>query len=230
MSISLCHDSWVTRWLGALGLELLLDVGLGLLAYAAAISAGWGVTPALVLAGAVALVRSVWTTVRRGGLDPSLLLVVLSFLLTLTLGLISGDARVLLLKGSAGLALFGLVAAGSLVRGRPLLFAIVRRFVAPGEAGRREWEELWLGSSPFRWLYRRLTLVWAIVYLIAAVLHATAVLSLPVEVTGPALRVATLLLWLAMVAWTVWFTRRAERGLDRPLLDAEVEPETATAP
>lgn len=227
MSSSICHDLHVKSWLGAFGVELLLDVGLGLLAYWAAVSVGWDVTSALVLAGAVAVLRAGWTTVRRGVLDPSLLLVVLSFLLTLALSLVTGDARLLLLKGSAALTLFGLVAAGSLVRGRPLLFAIVRRFVAPGEAGRREWEALWLGSSPFRWLYRRLTLVWAVAYLLAAALHVTVVLSAPVEVAAPLLRAATPALWVAMVGWTVWYSARAERGLDRPLLDSEVPPEAA---
>lgn len=212
------------NWLGPFLGELLLDVGLGLLAYWLAVTAGWEVTTALLLAGAVALVRAVWVTARRRVLDPALVLVVLSFALTLGLSLLTGDARVLLLKGSAGLALFGLVAAGSLRWGRPLLFAIIRRFVAPGEAGRTEWEELWEGSTPFRWLYRRITLVWAAVYLAGAALHATAAVTLPVEVGAPLLRSATPALWLAMVGWTVWFTRRAERGLDRPMLDAAITP------
>nr|WP_281497450.1 VC0807 family protein [Ornithinimicrobium sp. F0845] len=216
--------------MGALVVELVLDVGLGLLAYWVVVSAGWGVTTALVVAGAVAVLRAAWATVRRGTLDPTLALIVLTFLLTLALSLVSGDARVLLLKGSAGLALFGLVAAGSLVWGRPLLFSIVRRFVAPGESGRREWEELWQGSSPFRWLYHRLTLVWAVTYLLAAGAHAAAVLALPVEVTAPLLRTATPALWLLMVGWTIWFTRRAERSLDRPLLDAAADLAAPTRP
>lgn len=212
-----------TSWVGALLGELALDVGLSLAAFWLAIAAGWGTVGALLAAGAVAVARAVWTAVTRGILDTSLLLVVLGFTTSVVLALVSGDARVLLLKGSAGLAIFGAVAAGSLVWGRPLLFWLVRRFVAPGEAGRQEWEELWRGSTPFRWLYRRLTVVWAAVYGVAAVVHVAAVLTLPVEVTAPVLRVATPLLSLTMIAWTAWFSARAERELEGPLLDEEAD-------
>lgn len=216
-----------TGWISALVVELVLDLGLGLAAYFLALAAGWGTVGALLTAGAVAVARTAWTTLRRSSLDTSLLLVVLSFLVTLGLSFLSGDGRVLLLKGSAGLALFGLVAAGSLVAGRPLLFWLTRRFVAPGEAGRREWEELWHGSSPFRWLYRRLTVVWAAAYLLAAVAHVSVALSMPVETAATVLRVATPTLSIVMIGWTAWYSRRAENSLERPLLDAEVEPETA---
>lgn len=208
-----------SSWVGALAGELALDVGLSLAAFWLAIAAGWGTVGAILAAGAVAVARAAWTAIVRSALDTSLLLVVLGFLTSLILALVSGDARVLLLKGSAGLVLFGVVAAASLVWGRPLLFWLVRRFVAPGPEGRQEWEELWHGSTPFRWLYRRLTLVWALVYLLAAAGHVTAVLALPVEVSAPFLRAATPLLTLTMIAWTAWFSARAERDLEGPLLD-----------
>lgn len=210
-----------TPWIAALAGELALDVGLSLAAYGLALAAGWGTVGAILAAGAVAVARATWTAAARGILDTSLLLVVLGFLTSLGLALVSGDARVLLLRRSAGLALFGLVAAASLVWGRPLLFWLVRRFVAPGRAGREQWEELWHGSTPFRWLYRRLTVVWAVVYLLAATCHATAALTLSVEVTAPALRASTPVLTLTMIAWTAWFSARAERGLQGPLLDEE---------
>lgn len=216
-----------TAWVGALVGELLLDVGLGLGAYWLALAAGWSTVSALLAAGAVAFARALWTTLTRGTLDSSLVLVVLGFLTTLVLTLVGGDARMLLLQGSAGLALFGVVAAASLVRGRPLLFWLARRFVAPGQVGRLEWERLWHGSSPFRWLYRRLTLVWAAVYLVAAAGHVMAVLTLPIEVSAPVLRIVTPVLSLAMIAWTTWYSLRAERSLSRPLLDRQVEPEPA---
>ncbi|WP_256838435.1 VC0807 family protein [Ornithinimicrobium faecis] len=227
-----------SSWVGALAGELALDVGLSLAAFWLAIAAGWGTVGATLAAGTVAVARAVWTAVIRGTVDTSLLLVVLGFLTSLILALVSGDARVLLLKGSAGLALFGVVAAASLVWGRPLLFWLVRRFVAPGSEGRHQWEELWHGSTPFRWLYRRLTVVWALVYLLAAAGHVTAVLTLPVEVAAPWLRAATPLLSVAMIAWTAWFSARAERRLEGPLLDeaedasveaARVETESASS-
>ncbi len=211
----------MATWVAALIGELALDVGLGLAGYGLALAAGWGVVGALLVAGAVTLARALWTALRRRVLDTSLLLVVLGFLLTLVLTLISGEAQVLLLKGSAGLALFGLLAAVSLVIGRPLLFWLVRRVVAPGEAGRRQWEELWHGSTPFRWLYRRLTQVWAVVYLAAAAGHVVAVLTLPVTVSAPTLRTVTPLLNIGMIGWTIWYSVRAERSLEGPLLDQE---------
>lgn len=220
-----------TSWVGALIGELALDVGLSLIAYWLAIAAGWGTVGALLTAGAVAVARAAWTAVARGTLDTSLVLVVLGFAVSVVLANVSGDARVLLLKGSASLAIFGAVAAGSLVCGRPLLFWLVRRFVAPGEVGRQEWEELWRGSTPFRWLYRRLTVVWATVYGVAAVVHVAAVLTLPVEVTAPVLRAATPLLSLSMIAWTAWRSARAERELEgRPLLDEEAAEQAPVSP
>lgn len=210
-------------WIGALAGELVLDVGLALAAFWLAIAAGWGTVGAVLAAGAVAVARAAWTAMRRGVLDTSLLLVALGFLTSSVLTVLSGDARVLLLKGSVGLALFSAVAAASLVRGRPLLFWLVRRVVAPGEAGRQAWEELWHGSTPFRWLYRRLTVVWAAVYLLAALAHAGTALTLPVDAAAPLLRAAAPVLMVLMVGWTAWFSARAERSLEGPLLDDEVE-------
>ncbi|WP_114907249.1 VC0807 family protein [Ornithinimicrobium murale] len=219
-----------TSWVRALAGELALDVGLSLAAFWLAITAGWGTVGAIIAAGAVAVARAAWTAIVRSTLDTSLLLVVLGFLTSLLLALVSGDARVLLLKGSAGLVLFGVVATASLVWGRPLLFWLVRRFVAPGAAGRQQWEELWHGSTPFRWLYRRITLVWAMTYLLAAAGHVTAVLTLPVEVSAPLLRAATPLLSLAMIAWTAWFSARAERRLEGPLMDEAEDAPAEDAP
>lgn len=212
-----------SSWVGALAGELALDVGLSLGAYWLAIAAGWGTVGALLAAGAVAVARAAWTAAARRTLDTSLLLVVLGFLTSVILACVSGDARVLLLKGSAGLFLFAVVAAASLAWGRPLLFWLVRRFVAPGQEGRAEWEELWRASSPFRWLFRRITLVWAVVFLLAAIGHVAAVLTLPVEVAAPWLRAATPLLSVAMIAWTAWFTARAERDLEGPGMDDEIQ-------
>ncbi|USQ76291.1 VC0807 family protein [Ornithinimicrobium cryptoxanthini] len=211
-----------TSWLAAFVAELVLDVGLGLGTYWIARAAGWEMVHALVLGGAVAGLRAGWTALRSRTVDTFLVMVVLSFLLTVTLSWWSGDARVFLLKSAATAGLFAVVAGASLFWGRPLLFFIVRRFVAPGQAGRAEWDLLWEESSPFRWLHRRITAVWAVTYLVATAGQIVTILLVAVEVSVPVLRTASPALTVFLVAWTAWYTARAERSLDRPLLDSEI--------
>lgn len=235
MSGPTCHDLAVTAeekdapaeegqtmpWLAAFATEMALDVGLGVGAYWIAVTAGWEVVHALVLGGAVAALRAGWAALRSRTVDTFLILVVLSFLLTVALSWWSGDVRVLLLKSAATGGLFAVVAGGSLRWGRPLMFFIMRRFVAPGSAGRAEWDLLWRESSPFRWLHRRVTAVWAVTHLLATAGQILTILLVPPVVAVPLLRTASPVLTVAMVAWSAWYMARAQRNLNRPLRDSQ---------
>lgn len=214
-------DDRSTPWLAAFTTEMALDVGLGLAAYWIAVMAGWDLVYALILGGAVAALRAVWTAWRSRTVDTFLLLVVLNFLLTVALSWWSGDVRVLLLRSAATSGMFAAVAAGSLLWGRPLMLFIIRRFAAPGPAGRAEWDMLWRESTPFRWLHRRVTAVWAVVYLLSTGGQVLTILLVPMEIAVPLLRIASPAVTVAMVAWTAWYMSRAERNLNRPLRDSE---------
>ncbi|WP_353113504.1 VC0807 family protein [Microbacterium sp.] len=145
----------------------------------------------------------------------------LSFLVSILLSVLTGDPHVLLWKGVVMVGLWGLVTVGTLRFGKPLLFNITQRLVAPGRDGYREWLSLWESSTPFRWLFRRLTLVWGACFLVLAAMQSVVIILLPTEVAAPLQSTVSPLVNIALVGWTVWYSQKAERSLDRPLKDDE---------
>ena len=79
--------------------------------------------------------------------------------------LISGSVFFALIKESFLTAAFGLICLGSLLLERPLMFYIIRQFVAGDDPARLAWwNGLWQ-SPDFRATLRFVTMVWGIVYL-----------------------------------------------------------------
>lgn len=208
---------WFLRLLAG----LVLDVGVWLGLYYLVLALGGGVTGALIAAGSVALVRAIYLGIRTRTVDAFLALVVLSFIASILLALLTADPRVLLWKGVLLTAVWGVTTLLTLRFAKPLLFSITQRLVAPGPDGYREWSRLWATSSPFRWLYRRLTLVWGVTFLALAVVQSAVIIVIPAELAAPVRATVSQVVYIALVVWTIAYSRYAERNLNRPLVDDE---------
>jgi hypothetical protein len=142
----------------------------------------------------------IWVKSRR--LEP-LGIIVMTFLAVGTaVSLISGSVFLVLIKESFLTATFGLICLGSLFAARPLLFYIIRQFVAGDDAARIEWwNGLWQFPD-FRQALRFVTAIWGGVYLVEALLRVGFALFLaPAQVVAisPVMAFAVL---IALIAWT----------------------------
>ena len=140
-----------------------------------ALAAG-GVSPAL------NNLRS-WVKSRR--LEPLGIIVIALLAAGTTASLISGSVLFALIKESFLTGVFGLICLGSLFAGRPLLFTIVRQFVAGNDADRLQWwNGLWQYPD-FRRAMRFVTFVWGIAYVVEALVRVALALTLkPAQVVA----------------------------------------------
>ncbi|MFD7865596.1 VC0807 family protein [Streptomyces sp. NPDC059783] len=161
---------------------LLLDVAVPLVSYYALKSAGLSTFAALAWSSAVPAVRTVWGVVRERRLNALAALMVTVNVVSLLLGLVSGDARLMLLKDSGVSSTIGLVVLLSVVRGRPMMTEVIRPWITRGEAAKSAaWERLSAGSAAFRRAERRFSLVWGAALLAECAVRAAGAYALPVE-------------------------------------------------
>jgi hypothetical protein len=116
-------------------------------------------------------------------------------------GLITHNARLVLLEGSVPTAVFGLACLGSLRTRRPLIFSIALEFNGPDTAKGREFTSLWRHEE-FRRLFRVITAVWGVGFLIEAALRVLIVYRTSTS-TALALSKVTPFIWAGiLMAWT----------------------------
>lgn len=142
----------------------------------------------------------VWIASRR--LEP-LGIIVMTFLAVGTaVSLISGSVFIALIKDSFLTATFGTLCLGSLLLECPLLFYIVRQFVAGDDPVRIEWwNGLWQ-LPDFRREMRFVTGIWGIAYLVEALARVGLALTLtPPEVVAisPTMSFSVL---IGLIVWT----------------------------
>ncbi len=142
------------------------------------------------------------------------------------LGLVSGNARLVLLEGSVPTAVFGVLCLASLRSRRPLIFRFALEFMGPNTPRGREFGELWqyYGFRRLFWLY---TVVWGCTYLAEA---AARIVIVENTSTGTALAISKVMPYAVtgvLVLWMVVTGRRARRQGER--LAAQAAAETAQA-
>jgi hypothetical protein len=122
---------------------------------------------------------------------------------------ISGSVFFALIKDSLLTGTFGLICLVSLLAARPLLFYIVRQFVAGDDAVRIAWwNRLWEFPA-FRKSIRFVTAVWGIVYICEACLRVAFALTLP---PADVVRMSPIMSFGALVLLIIW-TRRYMIGV-----------------
>jgi len=148
-----------------------------------------------------------WIKTRR--LEPLGLIVMTLLAIGTLTSLLSDNVFFALIKDSFLTGAFGLICLGSLVSARPLMFSVLRQFVAGDDLARiAAWNGRWVHPE-FRAALRIITTVWGVTYLAEAALRVGLALTLtPQQVVtiSPLMGFGALVL---LIAWT----RRTVRPL-----------------
>lgn len=158
----------------------------------------FGIDPLVaLLAGAASTVLGLaWRLVRTHQLDGLTAMFGVLTLLSLGVSLLNGSPRFLLAKDGLVTAASGVWFLVSLWHGpRPAGLLFGRPLMEPIMPTRRDWDELWDNEEVFRRCWRTITLVWAAVLLVDAVVRMVTAYTLPIDVV-PGLNGG---LWIGLV-------------------------------
>lgn len=131
--------------------------------------------------------------------------------------LLSGDPRFTLAKNSAFTGVYGLIYLATLCVGKPLMFTLGRQFVAGNDPDKlAHWNGMWQYPA-FRRVQRLMTSVWGGVLLAEAAVRIALVYltDLPVNAMQLIAEVMTYAVIFALIAWTVWYGKRAAASGER---------------
>lgn len=190
--------------LRAIARVAILDVAAPLAAYSLLRSAGLTTVTALLLSGIFPAVGVALDVIRHHRLDVIGALVLAGIIIGTVAGLISNNARFVLMEGSVPPTVFGIGCLGSLATSRPLMFGFALELTGPDTAAGREMTRLWCHDG-YRHVFRVITAVWGIGFLLEAAVRAVIVYNTS---TGTALGLSkvTPFIWAAVLsAWTVGY-------------------------
>lgn len=182
------------------------DVVGPLIAYALLRKAGLSAVTALILSGVLPAIGVTTNAIQRRQLDIIGGVVLAGIVAGAVLGLVSHNARLVLLEGSVPTAVFGMACLSSLRAPKPLLFGFAHEFVGPDSARGREMTRLWQFAG-YQRAYRVVTAVWGIGYLIEAGARVAVVENTS---TGTALVASRFLPYVSAVilaGWTAAYAR-----------------------
>jgi intracellular septation protein A len=181
---------------------LLFDVALPIVIFNLLSHYGVSTLLALVAGGLSPALNNLRIWIKSRRLEPLGIIVITFLAIGAIASLVSGSVFFALVKESILTASFGLICLGSLFAERPLLFYILRQFVAGDDPVRLDWwNGLWEFAN-FRAAQRFVTMVWGVAYLIEAVLRVGFALLLPpaqVVTISPVMAFGVL---IALIAWT----------------------------
>ncbi|HEY3723265.1 MAG TPA: VC0807 family protein [Acidimicrobiia bacterium] len=196
-----------------------LDVVVPIVAYQAMVQLlGVSRVPALVLSGAFPAMNVVRRYVRDRRVDPIGVIVLVSILVGAVVSLASGSEKLTLLRESFLTAAFGVAFLVSLAVGKPVMFLLVRQFVAQEDEHRlAEWDAMWSDVPEFRRVMRQMTAVWGVALLSEFALKVLMIETLSTDVvqavSGPLLLCVIALLIVVSIRWG---RRARERGEEVP--------------
>jgi hypothetical protein len=161
---------------------------------------------ALLLSGVFSALGVAVGVVWHRRLDVVGALVLAGIFVGTVLGVTSHNARLVLIEGSVPTAIFGVARLGSLWTPRPLMYSFAVEFIGPDTAKGHEMISIWQYGG-FRHIFRVITAVWGVGFLLEAALRIAIVCSTP---TGTALSLSkvTPYLWAGIfVTWTLAYGR-----------------------
>jgi hypothetical protein len=213
----------------SLAMIAIFDVAGPLAAYHGLRSAGLSNVTALLLSGVFPtlglIIRAVWH--RR--LDVIGALVLAGIIVGTVLGLVSHNARLVLVEGSVPTAVFAVACLGSLWARHPLMYSFALEFIGPDTVKGREITLFWHHAG-FRRSFRVITAVWGAAFLLEAALRVVIVYSTS---TGTALTISTFTPFLfagVMVAWTLAYSALQKKKYEHTEADpGQVAPSQTTA-
>jgi hypothetical protein len=196
--------------LQSLAMIAVFDVAGPLVTYQLLRSAGQSTVSALVLSGILPALGIAIKMVTRRRIDAVGILVLTGIAVGTVLGLVTHDAKLVLMEGSVPTAVFGLVCLGSLRSRRPLLFRFALEFMGGDSPRGREFGSLWQYPS-FRHIFNMYTVVWGVTYLAEA---AARVALVELTSTSTAFIVSKFMPYAVagtLVFWMIVYGRRARR-------------------
>lgn len=197
---------WHHPLAGLLGIGLFLPFGL----YYGLRLAGAEPWLALVLGGLAPLARVLIISARTRRLDQLGAFTLSVLVLNTAIGLITGDARLLMALGSWLTALLGAWLLVSLARNRPVLFEATVALM-PEEAAAR-WQYDWAHGTMFRRVFQAMTVGWAAAFLIGAAARVGMAYTLPIDVVPITSAGLLLVLLIVVVQTTKAYARRHKVG------------------
>jgi hypothetical protein len=209
----------------------IFDIVGPLVAYQILHSGGLSSVSALVLSGVLPGVAVLSGLIRHRRLDAVGLLVLAGIAVGTVLGLVSGNARLVLIEGSVPTAVFGLMCLGSLRSRRPLIFRFALEFMGADTPRGRDFDGLWQYEG-FRHAFWLFTVVWGVTYLAEA---AARIVIVETTSTGTALIVSKFMPYAVggvLAAWMTIYGRHTRRQGERMaaaanLRQAALEPAAA---
>jgi hypothetical protein len=213
----------------AVAMIAVFDIAGPLVAYSLLRSAGQSAVSALVLSGVFPALGVVAGLIRHRRVDAIGILVLAGIAVGTVLGLLSGNARLVLVEGSVPTAVFGLLCLGSLWARRPLIYRFAVEFIGADTPKGREFESLWRYPG-FRHAFRLFTVVWGVVYLAEA---AARVIIVETTSTATALTVSKVMPYVVGAVLAVWmfaYGRRARREGERLATIADAAATAGNAP
>ena len=189
---------------------VIFDVAGPLVAYQMLRSAGLSAVLALVLSGVLPGVSVLGGFIRHRRLDAVGALVLAGIAVGTVLGLLTGDARLVLVEGSVPTAVFGLLCLASLRSRRPLIFRFALEFMGPDTPRGRDFDGLWRYPG-FRHVFWLFTVVWGLTYLAEA---AARIVIVETTSTGTALALSKVMPYAVagvLAGWMFLYGRHARR-------------------
>jgi hypothetical protein len=207
--------------IGAVAPSLVFDLALPVLTFF--VLTGFGVSKllALCVGGVFPALNIGRTWIGSRQIQPLGVIVITFIAIGTAAALVSGSVFVALVKDFLLAGTFGLLCLGSLIgSGRPLMFYLLRQFIAGDDPGRLHWwESLWQHPR-FRGAQRRVTAVWGVAYVLEAAIgiaFAWVLEPAHVVIMSPIMALGVL---IALAVWTRAYLLglRAQHGLAAPAM------------
>ena len=192
--------------LSALAPIFVFDVAGPLGVYFGARRAGLSTVGSLVISGVLPAIRVITTIVRQRQVDVIGALVLSGIGLATAAGLISDNARLYLLDGLVPTVVLGGVCLISLLWERPMMFRIALETMGHDSPKGRAFESMWRYPG-FRRIFRVITLVWGVVFLLYSVLQALLIETSTINTAKTTSNVLPAIVVGLTLAWTLAYGR-----------------------
>jgi hypothetical protein len=191
------------------------EIGLPLVTYYALRLAGVTDWLALLAATLVAGARVVRAAVRGRAANPFATLMVVAFGVSLALSFLTGDARLMQIKGPVIAAAVGITFLVMAALGHPLRLDAAKLY----EPEKAAWRSEQFRTNPVvRHGYRTVSVVWGAGLLIEAIVLVPLIFLLPIDVMVAVFSVIGIGFFGALIGWTAWYQKQgqeAARGTSR---------------
>lgn len=177
---------------------------------------------ALTVVAFIPLLDNIITFARHRRFDVFGLFMLSSLVLSIGIVLLGGDKKFILVKESLLTGFIGLGFLASLLLPRPIMFYFSLHFAAGNnETARQQFVARWQYPY-FRYVIRLMTVVWGLALLVEAALRIALVFV--IDKTEVFLAISPFVQYGilgATIAWTVWYSRHAQRKAEQMRLARE---------